>query len=538
MAYNASSVPSSTGVSCPPSASAASIMQRLYDFHLGSGDNGNVWVINNCKDINRTQNYFYDSLNRITQAYTTGNSPLSTSWGETFTIDAWGNLTNKGAVANKTNTEGLAAAPASIKNQLNGFCNDAPGNLVLNAACPTGTFTPIYSYDIENRLTSAAAGYSYVYDGDGQRVKKCSNAGCTTGTLYWRGATGDPLAEFTVAGAATNTYIFFNGRRIARHDNASGNDDLYFSDHLGSADVIANTLGSVSEESEYFPYGGEIVVVGSTVNHYKFTGKERDAETCTTACLDYFGARHYTSSVGRFMTPDPIFVTKHRLLDPQQWNLYAYVRNNPVNLTDPTGKDLWLTGCGKDSPTCHKGYVGTWDKDHKNFTPTTIQSDKNGNFKDHNVTMDTSGIHVDGKYQGVFASGTAATVVNGTGNLSGFQAMLNRNCLGHCEAGGTISALPGHSFGDLFKTLRGPNEKLDVFSGHEGDQYRGGNYYGPDIHISYLQNRDAQSMHFDWAFPFGSAGGFAQHTGDFIGEGIDRKVLRETSDPAYDEVGP
>ena len=70
-------------------------MQRLYDFHLGSGDNGNVWTINNCKDTNRTQNYFYDSLNRITQAYTTGNSPLSTSWGEMFTIDAWGNLTNK-----------------------------------------------------------------------------------------------------------------------------------------------------------------------------------------------------------------------------------------------------------------------------------------------------------------------------------------------------------------------------------------------------------------------------------------------------------
>ena len=66
----------------------------------------------------------------------------------------------------------------------------------------------------------------------------------------------------------------------------------------------------------------------------------------------------------------------------------------------------------------------------------------------------------------------------------------------------------------------------------------GGNKDGPDIHISYLKNRDAQSMHFDWAFPFGSAGGFAQHTGDFIEEGIDRKVLGKTSDPPYDEVGP
>lgn len=172
---------------------------------------------------------------------------------------------------------------------------------------------------------------------------------------------------------------------------------------------------------------------------YKFTGKERDGESG----LDNFGARYNASSMGRFMTPDPIFMTKHRLIDPQQWNLYAYVRNNPLNLTDPT--DLWEKGCGKDTATCHKDYVGTWDKDHKNFTPTTIQSDKNGNFKDHTVTMNTSGINIDGKYQGVFASGTSATVVNGTGNLSGFQANFSGNCLGHCEAVGTLSALPGPS---------------------------------------------------------------------------------------------
>jgi hypothetical protein len=208
-----------------------------------------------------------------------------------------------------------------------------------------------------------------------------------------------------------------------------------------------------------------------------------------------------------------------------------------LSLTDPTGRDLWEKGCGKDTATCNKDYVGTWDKDHKKFTPTTIQSDKNGNFKDHNVTMDTSGIHVDGTYQGVFASGTSATVVNGSGNLSGFQASFSSNCLGHCEAEGTISALPGHSFSQLLPNLRGPNEKLDVFSGHEGDQYRGGNRNGPDIHISYLENRDAQSAHFDWAFPFGSVGGFAQHSADFVEIGIDKAVGKK-SDPAYDEVGP
>ena len=84
MAFGTGTLPSLTGTTCP---TGASIMHRLYDFHLGNGNNGNVHVINNCRDTNRTQNFFYDNLNRITQAYTTGNSPLPTSWGETFTTD-------------------------------------------------------------------------------------------------------------------------------------------------------------------------------------------------------------------------------------------------------------------------------------------------------------------------------------------------------------------------------------------------------------------------------------------------------------------
>ena len=49
---------------------------------------------------------------------------------------------------------------------------------------------------------------------------------------------------------------------------------------------------------------------------YKFTGKERDAESG----LDNFGKRYHGSSLGRFMTPDPIHVMKQKFTDPQQWN--------------------------------------------------------------------------------------------------------------------------------------------------------------------------------------------------------------------------
>src|SRR5207237_9283952 len=91
----------------------------------------------------------------------------------------------------------------------------------------------------------------------------------------------------------------FHGRRIARHDAATGNIHFYFSDHLGTHSLVTDANGDMPPqgESDFYPYGGEIPVTTGDLNHYKFTAKERDAETCTTTCLDYFGARHYAASV-------------------------------------------------------------------------------------------------------------------------------------------------------------------------------------------------------------------------------------------------
>jgi RHS repeat-associated protein len=70
---------------------------------------------------------------------------------------------------------------------------------------------------------------------------------------------------------------------------------------------------------------------------YKFTGKERDAESG----LDEFGARYYASTMGRFMIPDwsaaPTSVPYASLPYPQSLNLYSYVQNNPLSRTDPDG---------------------------------------------------------------------------------------------------------------------------------------------------------------------------------------------------------
>lgn len=77
----------------------------------------------------------------------------------------------------------------------------------------------------------------------------------------------------------------------------------------------------------------------TAVNRYKFTGKERDGESG----LDYFGARYYGSTLGRFTSPDPPLLDQH-IADPQSWNLYAYARNNPLSYIDPTGNAVELLG--------------------------------------------------------------------------------------------------------------------------------------------------------------------------------------------------
>jgi RHS repeat-associated protein len=316
------------------SATSASgtIMNLTFDFHSSThADNGNVFQIANNRDSSRTQNFTYDALNRIKNAYTTG-----ANWGEDYTIDGWGNLTNIARHSGKNQSETLNCAGGNTKNQLNTcYIYDAAGNMI-------GTAT--YTYDAENRLI-ATASTSYIYDGDGKRVEKCTQgttpgtcAANATGTMYWTGWQSNTLSETDLAGNVQEQYIYFNGSRIARLDVPSGAVHYYFSDHLGTHSLITDALGHMppQKESDYYPYGGEIMVSGSDANHYKFTGKERDAESG----LDNFGARHYASALGRFMQTDPINIKKYRLVDPQRLNLYSYTRNSPTIAIDSDGKEI------------------------------------------------------------------------------------------------------------------------------------------------------------------------------------------------------
>ena len=199
----------------------------------------------------------------------------------------------------------------SVNAAANGFSYDAAGNVLSDGVNQ-------YLYDAEGRLCAVAntpvAGTTsmtgYLYGADGARVAKgaigswsCNPAanGFTAASTYVPGQGGEQLSELSGSGAWAHTNLFAGGKLLATYSAANGANDIYF--------ALTNWLGSKRAEiapdkkySTFFslPYGNGLIVAGDAADatEHHFTG-ERDTESGN----DYFGARYYASSFGRFMSP-------------------------------------------------------------------------------------------------------------------------------------------------------------------------------------------------------------------------------------------
>jgi RHS repeat-associated protein len=429
-------------------------MSKSYVYNSGSGNNGNVLSIVNNKDTTRTQSFIYDQLNRITAGWSAANSG-NLSWGENYTFDQWGNL-QINPMSGKANG-GYAPNASDYTNRYLGLNYDAAGNRIDSQ----------YVYDAENRLQSAG-GLSYTYDGDGARVLKSITSTGAPSKRYWLGG-GNILAESDGAGSLTAEYVYFGGKRVARIDLPTSTVHYYLSDHLNSTSMIVSAGGIREEESDYSPYGTEYVVTGSGLNRYKFTGKERDSESG----LDDFGARYYSAGLGRFVQADPLYVEKHRLIDPQQLNLYTYGRNNPLKYTDPLGLDItclanrcddYLKGLQKDvsfkiAYDKNKKVVTEGDIDKKSLSKTDKAILKAIDDTKHHVTINA----IDGgKDSSVFlgaSHGASHTIAfdqaalldtpKNAGGMTSAQLIGHETLEGYAEAQG--ANLPdAHDFANNF----------------------------------------------------------------------------------------
>jgi RHS repeat-associated protein len=165
---------------------------------------------------------------------------------------------------------------------------------------------------------------------------------------------------------------------------------------------------------------------------YRYTGKERDTESG----LDYFGARYYGSSMGRFSSPDD--GSDWNPSEPQSWNLYSYVRNNPLKYTDLTGHDcVYLNNagnaaeevdqhssqaeCSGDGTSKNPGTGGYWVDGHADTLYTDPNSNTVGLTGFGQNGMQTSSLYNSGDSASVSATTDSAQIVST--QLSGFYTL-------------------------------------------------------------------------------------------------------------------
>ncbi len=262
-----------------------------------------------------TRKYGYDTLNRLTSALdvvTGTNNPASGGLSESYSYDQFGDLTQTGNFSFEPEQWYTSNQPYPSTT----WKFDAAGDLTNDY-----NLGNTYTYDGESKLT-AANSVSYIYYADGSRAGKTGS----TPTDYIP-FNGGPLTRYTGSNTWKDLIPGFNGTLAeVPYSGGSGTPVYRYTDHLRSSVVYGG------QTQDYAPFG-QLFNGDDTSDPYKFTGKEYDSESGN----EYFGARFYSSVMGRFLSPDPGWTQAADPSNPQSFNQYAYVLNLPTSLDDPNG---------------------------------------------------------------------------------------------------------------------------------------------------------------------------------------------------------
>jgi RHS repeat-associated protein len=309
-----------------------------YDYGTATQNNGSlreqkinyVGLANEIK-----QSYGYDNLNRLQSSTETVNNV--DTWKQTFQYDRFGNRridygnTTIG-VSNKItnpliNTNDNRLKKDQDNDNITDYDYDKTGNLTLDAE------NKRFIYDAENHVKSFFKGTNnsntpdatYLYDGEGNRVKKISS---TEITVFVYDSVNKLVAEYSTKTSDQPKVSYLTA------------------DHLGSPRIITDNLGKVISRHDYLAFGDEVTDTVGNVGgrnstqgygveddiRKQYTGYEKDEESG----LDFAQARYYNGKHGRFTSVDPL-VASANVKDPQTFNRYSYVMNSPYKFTDPLG---------------------------------------------------------------------------------------------------------------------------------------------------------------------------------------------------------
>jgi len=257
------------------------------------------------------------------------------------TFEAWVTV-NPGA-----NTSPVTARDGSGNVKTNNYQLDVGGTGANYTYDPNGNLnqrvegavTWTYEWNAENQLTRILNNGNEVarfkYDALGRRVEKVP----PTTTTTWTYDSQHLLRE--VSGATTLKYVHGSGidEPLAQEDGV-GALTFFHADGLGSIVKTTDTVGTITATRRYDAFGN--LELGAAPNGYAFTGREWNSE----AGLYYYRSRYYDPKLGRFISEDPIRFDAGV-------NFYAYVEDNPVNATDPSGLVAggnWKNKCGNATP--------------------------------------------------------------------------------------------------------------------------------------------------------------------------------------------
>jgi RHS repeat-associated protein len=202
------------------------------------------------------------------------------------------------------------------------YVYNANGNLVSKT---NTSGTTQYIWDYENRLKQVILPNSqnvvYKYDAFGRRTERNVNNGASWTKFIYDGQ--DVILDQNSDGTSI-TYLNGLGIDNKIRQTVNGQAQYFLSDHLGSTTALTDATGAVIASTNYDSFGN--ATNASFPTRYQYTGREFDSLTG----LQFSRARWYDANLGRFISEDPIGLAGGI-------DLFAYVNNNPVNLTDPQG---------------------------------------------------------------------------------------------------------------------------------------------------------------------------------------------------------
>jgi RHS repeat-associated protein len=295
---------------------------------------GNVAIIGGSYSI-------YDPMSRLVTSSVQRPDQMG-SQVNTYGYDVYGNRTTVDGVAT------YAASTATNRLTGVGAVYDAAGNLTQWQP-PGSAFARQYTYDSLDMITNEVAGGQLavnIYTPDDERLWRFDVSNTVShwtvrdlGGKVLRDFLDDPNDSNGAGWTLYREYIYRNGQLLAVNTPTGTEHDSL--DHLGSPRLVTDGNRNRIFHHHYLPFGGEWTIGnesadGSTL---RFTGHERDDDPLDqqNGTLDYMHARFYSANLGRFVSVDPA-PDSIALNSPQSWNRYTYAANNPLLLTDPTGR--------------------------------------------------------------------------------------------------------------------------------------------------------------------------------------------------------